>query len=148
MATATITVELKSLTELHDKQPGSRVKDLGGHTHHIGLQAEGLSSIGTVARAVPRACDNCHEPGTGDRYVPFWQGQIKSLYGRVEEGLKRLKDLRNTGGYQIDEAELDRQIGQVEAVLSSVKSDGSWGVHNLKYTEAMLLTAIETINSI
>ncbi len=30
---------------------------------------------------------------------------------------------------------------ETRAILESVKADGSWGIHNVKYTEAMLLKA-------
>jgi hypothetical protein len=34
---------------------------------------------------------------------------------------------------------------QARAILQSVAADGSWGVHNFKYTEAMLLRADELV---
>ncbi len=35
---------------------------------------------------------------------------------------------------------------QVQTLLDTVAADGSWGVHNLKYTEAILLKANDIIN--
>ena len=43
--------------------------------------------------------------------------------------------------------EITETITEARALLHSVASDGSWGVHNLKYTEAMLLRANEIIST-
>ena len=40
------------------------------------------------------------------------------------------------------------KIGRVRAILQSVEADGSWGVHNLKYTESLLLNAQKLLNEI
>jgi integrase len=37
------------------------------------------------------------------------------------------------------------RVKQARSILESVSSDGSWGVHNFKYIEAMLLKANEII---
>ena len=94
-------------------------------------------SFGKVAKAVPRACDICHEPGTGDKYIPYWQGEIKKLYEQVNAKLQRLENLA--------QSKLEGQISEAAAILESVKADGSWGIHNVKYTEAMLLKADKII---
>jgi hypothetical protein len=98
-------------------------------------------SFGKVARAVPRACDVCHEPGTGDKYIPYWQGEIKKLYDRVNAKLEELEDVAQSGIEGKDAHRLESDIAEARAILESVKADGSWGIHNVKYTEAMLLKA-------
>jgi hypothetical protein len=35
------------------------------------------------------------------------------------------------------------KVKEARSLLESVRSDGSWGVHNLKYTEAILIKANE-----
>jgi hypothetical protein len=104
-----------------------------------------LDSFGTVAKAVPAACDNCHEPGTGQQYVPFWQEKIKGLHQQVSH---RVDVFEQRAGLETDEQlakESQRRVKNARSILESVASDGSWGVHNFKYTEAMLLRANEMI---
>jgi len=105
-----------------------------------------LDSFGTVARAVPRACDNCHEQGTGERYVPFWQGQIKSLYEQVSQNIDKLEVKAERQARQQMIRTLYDKVRQARLILESVEADGSWGVHNFKYTEALLLKANEIAN--
>ncbi|MHC4496239.1 MAG: hypothetical protein ACYSYM_10505, partial [Planctomycetota bacterium] len=38
------------------------------------------------------------------------------------------------------------KVNRARAILEAVSSDGSWGVHNFKYTEAMLLRAGGIVN--
>jgi len=106
-----------------------------------------LDSFGTVARAVPSACDTCHEAGTGQQYVPFWQQKIKSLYDQMDRKVKQLEDL---AGAQTDEAraqELGRRAREARSILDSILFDGSWGAHNFKYTEALLLEVDKAISN-
>ncbi|MBE0537274.1 MAG: NapC/NirT family cytochrome c [Phycisphaerae bacterium] len=116
---------------------------------HVGaepIKTGGIASIGKVARALPEACDKCHEKGTGDKYVPFWQNQIKKLHSQVTS---RLGSLRARFEAQADggkKEELARRIAEVQTLLDTVAADGSWGVHNLKYTEALLMKAGDIIN--
>jgi len=100
-----------------------------------------LNSVGKVAKAVPRACDKCHEKGTGQQYIPFWQGKIKSLYEKISSDVDSFEQRRQ---HETDEQlaqKFESRVKQARAILESVSSDGSWGVHNFKYTEAMLLKA-------
>ena len=45
-------------------------------------------------------------------------------------------------------AGLIEKYNQARMILEAVENDGSWGVHNLKYTEAMLLKAREIISEV
>jgi nitrate/TMAO reductase-like tetraheme cytochrome c subunit len=99
-----------------------------------------LNSIGTVAKASTKACDKCHEPGTGDQYVPFWQKRIKKLYQAVSDKVER-KEYKLNSLPESKRNQVQKSIDQARAILESIKADGSWGVHNLKYTEALLLKA-------
>lgn len=116
----------------------THVECVGCHIEYSPIVSDGIGSIGTVAKAVPEACDKCHEQGSGEQYIQFWQQQIKKLYKRVEDKVERYNSIT------ISTEEKSRQrkkIQEVESILKSVKFDGSWGVHNFKYTEAMLLKA-------
>ena len=97
-----------------------------------------------MARAVPAACDNCHEAGTGERYVPFWQKRIKKLHAEAHEKLSRIE----TGSQSSISADAQQRITGAKEILDSIQADGSWGVHNLKYTETLLRQVNEMINQI
>ncbi len=123
----------------------THVECTGCHIEKEQQKPGALDSFGKVAKAVPRACDNCHEPGTGQQYISFWQGRIKKLYEQINNKLvKRLNSLDyETDGKKI--IELKEKIAQAKELVDSVEADGSWGVHNFKYTEAILLKANEII---
>ncbi|MBW7990795.1 MAG: hypothetical protein FVQ84_12380 [Planctomycetes bacterium] len=124
----------------------THVECTGCHIEQAQKKPGALDSFGTVAKAVPRACDKCHEPGTGQQYISFWQGRIKKLHEQVSN---RLKEKLNSLDYETDEkkiSELKEKIAQAKELVDSVEADGSWGVHNFKYTEAILLKANEIIS--
>jgi len=115
----------------------THVECTGCHIERTAKTTGTLDSFGTVARAAPSACDSCHEEGTGQKYVPFWQSRIKALYERVDRRVKQSEELAQA---QTD-PERRRGAQQARSVLDSISADGSWGVHNFKYTEALLLEA-------
>ena len=117
----------------------------GCHIERVKRKSGTLDSFGTVAKAVPGACDKCHEEGTGEQYVPFWQGKIKGLYEQVSQKLDRLEEQTKLETDEKTAQALNDNVKQAQSILDSVTSDGSWGVHNFKYTEAMLLKANEII---
>jgi hypothetical protein len=119
----------------------THVECTGCHIERVRKESATLDSFGTVARAVPSACDNCHEQGTGQRYISFWQEKIKGLYQDVTARLDRLEQRASAEPNSQTKQQLRDKINQARSILESVSSDGSWGVHNFKYTEAMLLKA-------
>lgn len=124
----------------------THVECTGCHIERVAQKSGVLDSYGTVAKAVPRACDNCHEEGTGNQYIPFWQGKIKKMHEQISRKLQQLKTrARNTTNEQTA-SKLNQSVEQVQSILESVSADGSWGVHNFKYTEAMLLRADEIVS--
>jgi hypothetical protein len=84
-----------------------------------------------VAAAVPEACDRCHKPGFGARMVPLWQKTAHTLYDQVADGLKA------TRAEQPGESAAPA-LAEVQTILEMVKVDGSWGVHNPRYTQQLL----------
>ena len=93
-----------------------------------------VDSFGTVAKAVPEACDVCHSPaGSGKRYITLWQTETRKMFDKVSTRLERFELTADTASAST----IDR-ISRVRAILNSVEADGSWGVHNHKYTEALL----------
>jgi len=119
----------------------THVECTGCHIEKTARNAGTLDSFGTVARAVPRACDKCHEDGTGQKYVPYWQNRIKSLYEQVERRANELDELAKAQADPSQAQELRRRTQEARTILDSVRYDGSWGVHNFKYTETLLLEA-------
>jgi len=119
----------------------------GCHIERVRKSTGTLDSFGEVAKAVPRSCDKCHEPGTGEQYIPFWQGKIKGLYDKILARVDKIEQLaRLETNQQLAQKSKDR-AEQARAILESVANDGSWGVHNFKYTEAMLNKANGIVNS-
>ncbi len=119
----------------------SHVDCRGCHIEKSELRQGPVGSMGTVARAVPRACDKCHEAGTGEKYIPFWQKKTKKLFEQVNNRLSKLEDRTRLGADKQETEKLQDRISEAKVLLDSVAADGSWGVHNLKYTEAMLMKA-------
>jgi len=126
----------------------THVECTGCHIEQAQKKPGAVDSFGTVAKAVPRACDNCHEPGTGQQYISFWQKKIKNLHEQVKN---RLEKLLNNLNYETDEKkakESKENLKQAKELVDSVEADGSWGVHNFKYTESILRKAEEIINEV
>lgn len=117
----------------------THVECTGCHIEQVAQKSGALDSFGTVAKAVPRACDNCHEKGTGQQYIPFWQNKIKTMHEEISLKLDRLKKRQATSS-------LKENIDQAQSILDSISSDGSWGVHNFKYAEALLRRADELVS--
>jgi len=123
----------------------THVECTGCHIEQVRRNSGTLDSFGKVAKAVPRACDKCHEKGTGQQYIPFWQGKIKALYKKISGEVDSLEEHRQ---HETDEQlaqKFESRVKQARSILESISSDGSWGVHNFKYTEAMLLKADKII---
>jgi hypothetical protein len=142
----------KSIYTAHDYKQNGGERTLGPMflTHvectgcHIdrGEQRTGiLDSIGTVAKAVPEACDNCHEKGTGKQYIPFWQNRISQLYDQVKQKVDMVESRLTVESNSELLKKFKGKISQARSILEAVSSDGSKGVHNFKYTEAMLRKA-------
>jgi len=114
----------------------------GCHIERVASKPDNIGSKEMVTKAVPKACDKCHEAGTGQKYIPFWQDTIKKLYeqvnGRLEKVEKVHAQLVADGKTSTD---YDEKVHQAKLLLESVANDGSWGVHNFKYTESVLLKA-------
>jgi len=116
------------------------------HIERTAKAAGTLDSFGTVARATPAACDSCHEDGTGEKYVPYWQGRIKALYEQVSGKVQAFEALAEA---QRDAARAEAYRGrarEARSILDSIAADGSWGVHNFKYTETLLLEAEKKVS--
>ncbi len=123
----------------------THVECQGCHIDQGTFSSGALDSIGTVAKAVPQACDKCHRPGTGEKYIPFWQGNIKERYEQVRSRLSVLQKKSLLETDKVTAKKLQERVVEAQMLLKSVESDGSWGVHNFKYIEAMLRKADEII---
>jgi hypothetical protein len=97
------------------------------------IKQESLSvkpkSGATVAKAVPEACDRCHQPGFGASMIPRWQGDTHALYDEVDGQLKGFVPASESAKRLADEA---------RTLLELIRNDNSWGVHNPRYTQQIL----------
>ncbi len=125
----------------------THVECTGCHVERAAKASGMLDSFGTVARAVPAACDKCHEAGTGQKYVPFWQDRIKKLYEQVERRVKEAEALAVARAGEEKSRDFSLRVQEARSILDSIRYDGSWGVHNFKYTEALLLEADKMVSN-
>jgi hypothetical protein len=123
----------------------THVECKGCHIERVRKSTGNLDSFGEVAKVVPQSCDNCHEPGTGAQYIPFWQGKIRGLYDLVADRTDRREDKAKLDPDPITAQKSLERVKQARSILESVANDGSWGVHNFKYTEAMLNKANQLV---
>jgi len=88
-----------------------------------------------VAAAVAEACDRCHQEGLGAKMIPLWQKGTHELYDEVAA---ELEAAGKAGASK-------RVIEDVGHLLEMVRVDGSWGVHNPRYTQHLLEQARERL---
>jgi hypothetical protein len=124
----------------------THVECTGCHIERIGKKSGTLDSFGKVAKAVPEACDKCHEEGVGQRYISFWQKKTKELHKQVSDMVDTFERRIKFETDKEQTLKMNTRITEARAILESISSDGSWGVHNFKYTETMLLKAKDLIN--
>jgi hypothetical protein len=86
----------------------------------------------TVAVATATACDACHKPGLGAQMIPLWQKNTHALHDSVVQLLPAAPPADEHARQLVNEA---RQL------IDLVRLDGSWGVHNPRYTEELLRQA-------
>ncbi len=106
----------------------------GCHTKQRAVSVNPDSGASVMA-AEPAACNRCHQPGFGERMIPLWQKSIHGLYDQVEAALRAAE----SSGANADALE------RVRKLLNLVKTDGSWGVHNPRYTQLLLEQAREAL---
>lgn len=83
-----------------------------------------------VAKAGPRSCLNCHEPGYEETYEE-WQSETRETIANVRGALRRVDEGK------LSEVQRDRYRLATEAVDALV-ADRSWGVHNAERAQGIL----------
>jgi hypothetical protein len=83
----------------------------------------------TVAVATSTACDACHKPGLGAQMIPLWQRNTHALYDSVVELVPATPPADERG---------KQLVGDAKRLIDVVRLDGSWGVHNPRYTQELL----------
>lgn len=106
----------------------------GCHTKQRAVSVKPDSGASVMA-AEPAACNRCHQAGFGEKMIPLWQKTTHGLYDQAEAGL------REAEAAGADAAALER----VRKLLNLVKTDGSWGVHNPRYTQLLLEQARDVL---
>jgi len=86
-----------------------------------------------VTAAVPEACDTCHKPGLGQQMIPLWQRNTRRLHKGVSEVLATLPPSKDPRVVELTK--------NAQTLLDLVRLDGSWGVHNPRYTQELLKQA-------
>jgi hypothetical protein len=86
-----------------------------------------------VTVATPESCDRCHEAGLGKQMIPMWQRNTRELFEEVSEMLASAKPARD--------AESQQLLAEARDLLKAIRLDGSWGVHNPRYTQELLKEA-------
>ncbi len=82
----------------------------------------------SVMAAVPASCNGCHQQGFGEKMIPLWQSTTHKLYDQVEAMLAGVE----ASGKKAEAA------AKARGLLTLVRTDGSWGVHNPRYTQLLL----------
>lgn len=83
----------------------------------------------TVAVATAAACNSCHKAGLGEQMIPLWQKNTHTLYDAVAQIVPKT----------VPANEKDRQLVlEAQRLMDLVRLDGSWGVHNPRYTQELL----------
>jgi len=100
----------------------------GCHIAPRPLKIKGDSGA-TVAVATAKACDSCHKPGLGEQMIPLWQKNTHTLYDSVTQMMPKAAP--------IDDREREL-VQQAQRLIDLVRLDGSWGVHNPRYTQELL----------
>jgi len=119
----------------------THVECKGCHIEPTEIHPGVLDSLGTVAKATPEACNHCHGGGYGNLFVPSWQKQTKQLFDKVSTQVERYEQKIANTTEKSQAERMTERAKQARLILEAVVNDGSWGVHNLKYTERMLLKA-------
>jgi len=108
---------------------------------HINPQPERNrpGSGATVKLASAKACDNCHKPGASEQ-VPLWQRSTKTMF----EGVTKMLPPPER---QLDERQ-KKLVANAKELLDLVRVDGSWGVHNPRYTQRLLEQAQKDLSEL
>ncbi|HEY8665307.1 MAG TPA: NapC/NirT family cytochrome c [Tepidisphaeraceae bacterium] len=100
----------------------------GCHIQPRSVSVKPLSGA-TVNAATPAACDSCHKPGMGEKMIPMWQKATHETYDAI---------IKQVPAQMPTSPEAVKLINEARQLLDLVKLDGSWGVHNPRYTQALL----------
>jgi hypothetical protein len=107
----------------------------GCHTAPHNLKAK-KDSGATVTVATAASCDNCHKPGLGEQMVPMWQKNTHTAYDAVVAMLPKTPPTTDAQ---------KAALLETQKLLDLVRLDGSWGVHNPRYTAELLNRARQTL---
>ncbi len=114
----------------------SHVSCTGCHIHNRAVSVRPDSGA-TVAEAVAEACDTCHRAGMGAKMIPLWQKSTRKLYDQLAQDFLDAQDAKPAADPQL--------LAQTRKMLDLVRVDGSWGVHNPRYTQQLLQNARESL---
>ena len=109
----------------------------GCHTQ-VRAVTDNRAAGATVAAATAKACDNCHKPGLGEQMIPLWQKNTRTLYENVERMLPDASE-------PLPSPHAGQLVRDARHLLTLVRLDGRWGVHNPPYTQKLIEQARDKI---
>jgi nitrate/TMAO reductase-like tetraheme cytochrome c subunit len=117
----------------------------GCHTDPRPITLKGNTGA-MVAAAGAKSCNSCHGAGFGDG-----KPGVDGVVVRIQRDTHKLYD--NTRGLlpaptKALSAQDEQLVTEARDLLELVRLDGSWGVHNPKYTERLLLDAMSKLNEL
>jgi len=117
----------------------------GCHTDPKPMTLKGNSGA-MVATAGAKSCDSCHGAGFGEG-----RNGVEGVVVRTQRDTKKL--YQNTlsllpAASKILSPQNQQLVNEARDLLELVRLDGSWGVHNPKYTERLLLDAMAKLNTV
>jgi nitrate/TMAO reductase-like tetraheme cytochrome c subunit len=93
-----------------------------------------------VVRASAEGCDACHQPGLGEQMIPLWQNSTRGLHEQV------VREIEKAAGAPLEPPAL-ALVDEAKSLAELVRMDGSWGVHNPRYTQQLLEQAREKVRA-
>jgi len=114
----------------------AQVSCAGCHTAGVAAGA------GAFPAATAEACVSCHGVAFGRMYEK-WRGETKRRYEKARAVVATAKaSVYATGARDPSRASARTLIAQAEKNLDLVGADGSYGAHNVIYTNALIETAV------
>ncbi len=111
----------------------------GCHVSSSPLEGE-LHNGARVVRASAEGCDSCHQPGLGEQMIPLWQSTTRALHEQV------MREIERVAGEKPDEPGA-ALLQEARSLAELVRMDGSWGVHNPRYTQQLLEQARDKVRA-
>jgi len=126
----------------------ANVGDIGTHTFNIILPTQN-------AEGQPDSCTGCHNLEHDDLapedlffYVQITQEDTRERWQILTEDLAAINEAGDWDPEAEEKPNAQRLAERVHTLLSFIRSDGSWGVHNARYTDQILREAEDLVDEL